>query len=203
MLILAGECRYTLVGLAHLLSPRLPVVCCDFLGSAARISPATDLLVIATRYDPLSRLLPVFEKAIRRGVNRTALIGTTGQAVFLNNCGVFPDFVVPGSLPAGELHQHILGGLRRASPLQPSGRRTCVLTPCEREILQATLRGKPVEQIFVSTGISRKTLYAHRRNALGKLGVRTVRELLANACTGIPDSPESCARLLSDRTLAC
>ncbi|MBI5831634.1 MAG: response regulator transcription factor, partial [Armatimonadetes bacterium] len=51
------------------------------------------------------------------------------------------------------------------------------LTPREREVLQAVAEGLTTLQIAARMFISRKTVEAHRRNIVRKLGLRTVAEL--------------------------
>ena len=64
------------------------------------------------------------------------------------------------------------------------------LSPRERLVVEALLRGKRSKEIALQLGISEKTIWTHRARAFQKLGVRGVNDLfrLAAEFLGVPRS---------------
>lgn len=190
MLIITGECQYTLLGLSHLLARLAPQTMSTTQWMANDNVPSgVALLMVTTRYQALADLLPVAEKAHFDGV-RLALLGHSGQGVLMNSCGLSPDCVIDSQTPSGELQGRLRDWLRFCGVLrQPRslrGHLPEVLTMREREVLRYTLDGVPTPVASRLLGITPKTFYALRLNALGRLGLKNTRALLANPVTGVP-----------------
>jgi DNA-binding CsgD family transcriptional regulator len=52
------------------------------------------------------------------------------------------------------------------------GNKTNLLTQREKEVMEAIMKGQSFKQISEALNISLKTVYAHRRNSLNKIGLR-------------------------------
>lgn len=186
MLIVVGDCRYTLLGLSCLLEALKPVVMSTAEWMAAAPAPGTMLLVVPGPNGAMADVLPLFEKALRspRG-GRAALLGTPGMAVLLNSCGFPPERVWEGRLRPVALRYGIQDWLLRPRQPAPAGRRNR-LSAGEIQALRVTLAGASIHRHCRERGISPKTFYTQRSRALQRLGLRTIRGLLANPDTGIP-----------------
>lgn len=189
MLTVTGDCRYTLTGLSHLLGHLMPVVLTSHEWFAAQEVPSQPLLVVSTGKEALADLLTVFRRAKQAGVSRTALLGTRGQMVFLNSCGYAPSRTLLLSQQPGVLRQQTTDWVlrhrrRQMNILNPRD----MLTVRERRVLLAGLSGVTPLQASAELGISIKTFYTHRHNALGKLEMRSVRDLLRAPVEGGPDT---------------
>ena len=89
-------------------------------------------------------------------------------------------YLVKGSLPQDLLDaiHTVLGGKTYISPsLKGQGEATSSITPREREITQLVAQGLSTKDIARKLHISVRTVDAHRRNIMRKLGVGSVAEL--------------------------
>lgn len=196
--MVTGACRYTLLGLETLMALLAPVMLPGPLPALRHLQCASFLLMVSGPGRGLTDLLKVAERARQVGVAQLALLGTPEQAAFLAACGVRLSLVLPLDTPPAQIPPAVrrwLGG-RRTESGPKAARFGGALSVAEHNVLQSTLSGIPVALLGDITGLSVKTLYCHRRSALGKLGVRSIQELLARPDTGIPSSPDRCARLL-------
>lgn len=203
MLIITGECQYTLLGLGRLLAPRAPTLMSTAQWMADdEVPPGTALLMVASRDQALADLLPVAEKARHDCVRRLALMGFSGQGVFMNTCGLAPDCILGPKMPPALLQRCLLDWLSFRSSRRQSGwlrgRPPEVLSPREREVLRLALSGVPVPVASEDLGITPKTFYTLRMSALNRLGLKNIRALLANPVTGVPDPTSRYNRLLGD-----
>ncbi|NTZ47755.1 hypothetical protein FCM30_18615 [Lelliottia aquatilis] len=195
MLIIAGECQYTLMGLKHLLCAFEPVLMSGLTCADVQLSSADTLLVVANPGGALPRVLPMIIAARQSGVQRIAIIGRPAQEAFFHHCGVFLDYVLPPELDVHELRHRLLSWTGKPQCHKSRIRNAEAMSRCEREILRGSLCGQSVEQGCSLSGVSLKTYYSHRRRALNKLQVRSLQALVASQ-TGIPGNPEHYARLL-------
>lgn len=201
MLMVTGACRYTLLGLEALLAPLDPVMSQAPLLTAANLQGVTFLLIIAGSGHALADLLTVVRMADQAGVAQVALLGTAGQALFLNAVQSRRVRALPLSTPPGLLCRTVRSWMT-LPPLSPAVRSAPWhpgpgLSVPEHRVLVSTLRGISIPRLSILTGRSVKTLYNHRRSALEKMGLRNIRELLSCRVTGVPVAPASCARLLT------
>lgn len=199
MLMVTGTCRYTLRGLEALLAPMAPVMLPGHLPALRHLQCASFLLMVSGPGRGLTDLLKVAVRVRQAGGGgQVALLGTPEQAAFLAACGVRLSLVVPLDMPLGRILPTVSRWLtgHHAASGPKAARFGGALSVAEHSVLQSTLSGIPVALLGDITGLSVKTLYCHRRSALGKLGVRSIQELLARPDTGIPSSPSRCARLL-------
>lgn len=201
MLMATGACRYTLLGLETLLASLTPVMSLAPLLTAANLQGVTFLLIVAGSGHTLTDLMRVVWMADQAGVAQVALLGTAGQALFLNSVQSRRVRALPLSTPPGLLCRTVRNWMTRL-PLSPvvhsaPGYPGQVLSVSERRVLVSTLRGISIPRLSILTGRSVKTLYHHRRSALEKMGLRNIRELLSCPVTGVPVAPASCARLLA------
>jgi DNA-binding CsgD family transcriptional regulator len=195
VLTIVSDCQYTLLGLTCLLTPFHPVPLTRAQLQRETIHPDMSVLVAASSRDTLAGLLPVFRKARWSAGGRLALLGTSGQSVFLNSLGFPPDVVLSVKTPAAELCLAVdawLSGLSGQVWLHT------YLSNRERSVLQSTLAGETVHQFCQQYGISPKTFYTHRRLALRRLGMGSVQRLLANPETGLPDPARHYIHLLQN-----
>lgn len=187
-MILTGECRYTLQALSHLLAPLSPEVIPPGCWEEMPALPGERSLMVAGAGMSMLSVLSVVKSAAGAGVTRTLLLGTAGQRDFLSHCGAGPVAVLSPDLPVEEIKRKVSAWTRRRRRAPP-----CVtaasLTSRERLVLSASLQGQHVKAVCRREGISPKTFYTHRSNALQKLGLHNVRELLlhhvggAGSCT--------------------
>lgn len=75
----------------------------------------------------------------------------------------------------------VVDAYARSSTAPPSARTSAALSPREREVLQLLAEGWSAARIAHHLHVSVKTIETHRRNLLGKLGLRTVADLVRYA----------------------
>lgn len=179
MLTVSGECRYTLLALSHLLASFSPEIRSFHLpvklNSEEQIPPLLVVSGRATFYE----LYTEFRSAQCCGVPSTMLLGSQSQGNFLSRCGMAPDVVLSPDTSVIQIKQRVSTWLR-ASPPFTSIERTARLTRREQTVICASLKGEVVSKVCQREGFSTKTFYKHRSNALKKLGVRSIRQLLMN-----------------------
>lgn len=177
MLIIVSDCQFTRLALTRLLAHLDPVNM-----SVARwlqtAPPAGSHVLLAASPGMLASLVPACHHARTSLSLKLALLGSGGQAVFLNTLGLRPDCLLPRTASATQLKAAVSSWLRRARGWRQATTESLSLR--ERQALCATLAGLSAAH-GARLGISPKTFYGHRRSALNRL------ELLANPVIGLPD----------------
>lgn len=190
MLTIISECRFSLLALKHLFAASKTEVTtfADWLLTPQRTSPR--LLVVAPPGSSLLDLLSVFDSAAQRGVIRTTLLGTPEQHFFLNRWGVPPQQLLSPCLAPETVHAQVSAWTGPAASHRPNRQNVVNLTPRERLVLLASMKESGVEDVCQRMKISIKTFYSHRHNALKKLGLGSVREMLGGNCNALQASKQ-------------
>ncbi|ALR78059.1 helix-turn-helix domain-containing protein [[Enterobacter] lignolyticus] len=190
MLTIISECRFSLLALKHLFAASKTEVTtfAEWLLAPQRTS--SRLLVVASPGSSLLDLLSVFESAIQRGVKRTTLLGTPEQHFFLNRWGVSPQQLLSPCLPPETVYDQVSAWTGPAASQRPYRQNVVNLTPRERLVLLASMKESGVEEVCRRMKISIKTFYSHRHNALKKLGLSSVRQMLGGSCNALQASKQ-------------
>ncbi|MBV8041745.1 LuxR C-terminal-related transcriptional regulator [Pluralibacter sp.] len=190
MLTIISECRFSLLALKHLFAASKTEVTtfAEWLMTPQRTSAR--LLVVASPVSSLLDLLSVFESAAQRGVKRTTLLGTPEQHFFLNRWGVSPQQLLSPCLAPETVHAQVSAWTGPASSQRPYRQNVVNLTPRERLVLLASLKESGAQEVCQQTEMSIKTFYSHRHNALKKLGLGSVRDMLGGRCNALPASKQ-------------
>nr|AQT23934.1 Putative inner membrane protein [Salmonella enterica subsp. enterica serovar Enteritidis] len=126
MLIIVSDCQFTRLALTRLLAHLDPVNM-----SVARwlqtAPPAGSHVLLAASPGMLASLVPACHHARTSLSLKLALLGSGGQAVFLNTLGLRPDCLLPRTASATQLKAAVSSWLRRA---RAGGRRRRRVSPC-------------------------------------------------------------------------
>ncbi len=113
MLIIVSDCQFTRLALTRLLAHLDPVNM-----SVARwlqtAPPAGSHVLLAASPGMLASLVPACHHARTSLSLKLALLGSGGQAVFLNTLGLRPDCLLPRTASATQLKAAVSSWLRRA-----------------------------------------------------------------------------------------
>lgn len=176
MLIIVSDCQFTRTALTRLLAHLDPVNM-----SVARwlqtAPPAGSHVLLAASPGMLASLVPACHHAVTSLSLKLALLGSGGQAVFLNTLGLRPDCLLPRTASATQLKAAVSSWLRRARGWRQATTESLSLR--ERQALCATLAGLSARTAPGSASAPKPLRPSPQR--------AEPPELLANPVIGLPD----------------
>lgn len=192
-LTVQSECQYFFQGLQVLLptlvigQPPMTAEKCDVLHLHLPV------IIVSSKGRSLADLYETVQTFRSRGYQHIALLGTRGEATFLSECGCAPEVIFESHNTAAKMAELIMAWIQgEAEILRPKK-----LTAIERQVILHSLRSRPARSF---KGVALKTFYTHRMNALRKLGLKKLTDLMINSVTGEPTYAGRYQRYFIERT---